>query len=167
MRSFMIIGLFAAALAACSPPASKTETPAAEIAPAPVAAAVPAVSDAWAAITPDGAKVGAGYMRIVNPGGVADKLVSVASARAGKVEIHEMKMDGAMMSMAPVAGGVEIPAGGAVTFEPGGLHLMFMEITAPFKDAETVPVTLTFEQGGAVEAALTVRKPDAAAASGH
>jgi hypothetical protein len=78
-----------------------------------------------------------------------------------------MKMDGAMMSMAPVAGGVEIPAGGAVTFEPGGLHLMFMEITAPFKDAETVPVTLTFEQGGAVEAALTVRKPDAAAASGH
>ena len=147
------------ALSACSKaPEAAVENP--PPAPAPISTSV-TVSEPWAAITPAGAKVGAGYFTVVNPGAAADKLIGVASARAKSVELHEMKMDGAMMSMRPVPGGVEIPAGGTVKFAPGGYHLMFMDIDAPFTEGQEVPVTLTFEKTGAVEVSLKV------AAAGH
>jgi copper(I)-binding protein len=150
------------ALGACSKaPESAVENP--PPAPAPVAASL-SVTEPWAALTPAGAKVGAGYFNVTNPGAVADRLVSAVSPRAKSVELHEMKMDGAMMSMRPVAGGVEIPAGGAVKFAPGGYHLMFMDIDAPFADGQEIPVTLTFEKAGAVDASLKVA---AAGASGE
>jgi len=142
------------ALGACSKaPESSAEAP--PPASAPVSTSV-TVSEPWAALTPAGAKVGAGYFTVTNPGAVADKLLSAASPRAKTVELHEMKMDGAMMSMRPVTGGVEIPAGGTVKFAPGGYHLMFMDIDAPFTDGQEIPVTLTFEKAGAVEVSLKV-----------
>ncbi len=142
------------AFGACSKaPDSAVENP--PPAPAPAVAKLE-VSLPWAAITPTGAKVGAGYLTIANPG-EADKLLGVASPRAKKVEIHEMKMDGAMMSMRPVES-LEIPAGATVTLAPGGYHLMFMDIDAPFAEGQTIPVTLTFEKAGAVDASLTVAK---------
>lgn len=162
MRIWLTVLGLGAALAACSPPAPKEEAapPAAE---APAPAATPVVSDAWAPPTMGGSKVAAGYMTISNPGGAPDRLVSAASPKAGKVEVHEMKMDGAMMTMAPVAGGLEIPAGGQVALAPGGLHLMLMDLTGPLAIGDSVPVTLTFEKAGAVETTLTVRAKDAAA----
>jgi signal transduction histidine kinase len=170
MRSLMIIGLFAAALAACSPPAPKTETPAADIAPAPVAAAVPAVSDGWAAVTPDGAKVGAGYMRIVNPGGVADKLVSVASARAGKVEIHPAPMDvenllrqvAELMSPRAHEKGIEIawaaaPRLGLVKGDEGRLRQVLLNYVGnAVKFTESGGVLLAAEPDGAGGVKFTV-----------
>jgi hypothetical protein len=58
-------------------------------------AAAPAgltVAKAWARATPGGAKVGAGYLDIVNSTGAEDVLLSAAApAVAGKTEIHEMK----------------------------------------------------------------------------
>ena len=57
---------------------------------------------------------------------------------------------------APIEGGIEIPAGGSVTLKPGGLHLMFIDLKEPFVKGESVPVTITFERAGSVEAALAV-----------
>jgi copper(I)-binding protein len=168
MRKGLVLALVCAALAACSPPAAKTEAASAPAATAPEAAPVfPVISDGWAAVTPNGAKVAAGYMTITNPGSEPDTLVSVSSQRSPKVEVHEMKMDGAMMTMAPVKGGLAIPAGGSVTLEPGGLHVMFVGIDAGFIEGEIVPLTLTFAKAGAVPATLTVRKPDSAAPAHH
>jgi copper(I)-binding protein len=142
------------ALGACSKaPESAVENP--PPAPAPISNSV-SVTEPWAAITPAGAKVGAGYFTVTNPGVTADKLIGAASPRAKTVELHEMKMDGAMMSMRPVPGGVEVPASGTVKFAPGGYHLMFMDIDAPFTDGQEIPVTLTFEKAGAVEVTLKV-----------
>ena len=142
------------ALGACSKaPESAVENP--PPAPAPVSTSV-SVTEPWAAITPAGAKVGAGYFTVTNPGVTADKLVSAVSPRAKSVELHEMKMDGAMMSMRPVVGGVKIPSGGTVKFAPGGYHLMFMDINAPFADGQEIPVTLTFDKAGVVEVSLKV-----------
>lgn len=141
------------ALSACSKAPESADNPM----PAPAAVSSSAsVSEPWAAITPGGAKVGAGYFIVNNPGAAADKLISAASPRAKTVELHEMKMDGAMMSMRLVPGGVEIPAGGTVKFAPGGYHLMFMNIDAPFLDGQEIPVTLTFEKAGAVDVSLKV-----------
>lgn len=149
------------ALGACSKaPETAAENP--PPAPAPVTAKLE-ISLPWAAVTPTGAKVGAGYLTIANPG-EADKLLGAASPRAKKVEVHEMKMEGAMMSMRPVES-LDVPAGATITLAPGGYHLMFIDIDAPFVEGQTIPVTLTFEKAGAVDVALSVSKAAPAAAA--
>src|SRR5664280_2291209 len=70
--------------------------------------------------TPGGSKVGAGYMTITNKGTAADRLVSASSPAAGKVEIHEMKMQDGIMKMRELAGGLPIEAGNAAALAPGG-----------------------------------------------
>ena len=153
-----------ALLAACGQSAS-APAPAAE---APAAARAPAgltVSNPWAAVTPGGATVAAGYMTITNNANEADRLLTIMSPRAQRVEAHEMEMHGDVMQMQAVEGGLIIPANGVVHLEPGGLHLMFHDIDAPFAIGESVPLTLTFENAGEVTTLLPVRTPQAASAT--
>jgi len=114
------------------------------------------LSGAFARATLPAARVGGGYVSITNSGEEADWLVSVASTAAEKVEVHEMKMEGDTMKMSARAGGIELPAGQTVSLVPGGLHIMFMGLRAPFVEGETVPVTLTFEKAGTVAIELMV-----------
>jgi periplasmic copper chaperone A len=107
--------------------------------------------------TPGGAKVGAGYMTIVNKGTAADRLVSASSSAADKVEINEMSMQDNVMKMRELAGGLPIEAGKSVSLAPGGYHLMLMGLKAPLKQGDKVPVTLTFAKAGKVEVTLDVR----------
>jgi periplasmic copper chaperone A len=144
-----VLGL--ALVGACSPPA-----------PQAGASAPPVISNAWAAVTPGGAKVGAGYLTVTNPGAQDDHLVSASSPRAAHVEIHDMKMEGDMMTMHSMDEGLVVPAGKSAALKPGGGHLMFIDITTPFVAGETIPVTLTFEHAGAIEAQLPVRPIGAA-----
>lgn len=106
--------------------------------------------------TPGGARVGVGYLTIINKGTTADRLVSATSPSAEKVEIHEMKMDDGVMKMRELAGGVPIEPGKRSMLAPGGNHLMLMGLKAPLKEGEKVPVTLTFEKAGKVDVALDV-----------
>ncbi|MFT4097879.1 MAG: copper chaperone PCu(A)C [Rhodoblastus sp.] len=103
----------------------------------------------WSRATPAGAPVGAGYVTLKNVGGAADKLLSATADVAGKVEIHEMSMDGGVMKMRPIAG-LEIPAGKSVELKPGGYHIMFMGLKQPLKAGDTIKGTLTFEKAGAM-----------------
>ena len=138
------------ALAACGAPPQQTAPATAENSGALE------IRDAWAPSSPNGVDVAAGYLTIAN-GGPADRLIALASARAAKVEVHEMSMDGAVMRMRPVEGGLAVPAGEAVTLSPAGLHLMFSGVTQPFAAGEEIPLTLTFERAGVREARLLVR----------
>jgi copper(I)-binding protein len=72
------------------------------------------------------------------------------------VEIHVMEMANDVMTMRPLVGGLEIPAGATVELKPGGAHLMFMMVTEPFKEGGEVPVTLEFEKAGKVDLTLPV-----------
>ncbi len=103
-----------------------------------------------------GQPVGGGFITITNNGGEDDKLVSATSAQAGEVQLHEMAMEGDVMKMRQLTDGIAIPAGETVELKPGGLHLMFFKVSEPFKEGETVKVTLTFEKAGAVDVALPV-----------
>ena len=110
--------------------------------------------------------VAGGFMTITNAGETEDRLIAVASPSAGRMEIHEMKMDGDVMRMREISGGLVIPAGETVTLEPGGYHLMFMDLAGPFVAGETAEVVLTFEAAG--EVALTFPIVSRAAAkNGH
>jgi copper(I)-binding protein len=98
-----------------------------------------------------GQPVGGGYLSIANKGSAADRLVAATSPNAGMVEIHIMEIVNDVMTMRPVEGGLEIPAGATVELKPGGAHLMFMAVSEPFRQGATVPVTLEFEKAGKVD----------------
>lgn len=150
-----VVFVFTACLAACSPDAAAPTAPPAAAPAAPAGASL-AIADPWAAATPNGATVAAGYLVVNNPTADADTLVSVSSPRATRVEVHEMKMEGEMMRMRAVET-LEAPAGGALVLAPGGYHLMFIGIDAPFLEGQETPVTLTFAKAGAIDVVLPVR----------
>jgi copper(I)-binding protein len=51
---------------------------------------------------------------------------------------------------------VSVPAGGAVTFAPGGYHLMFLGLTKALGTGDTLPATLSFSSGAKVKATFVV-----------
>ncbi|MGA1835022.1 copper chaperone PCu(A)C [Rhizobium wenxiniae] len=104
---------------------------------------------------PPMAKVGGGYFKITNHG-PADRLVRITSDRAGSVELHEMKMNGAVMQMRELEAGIAIPANTTVELKPGGYHLMFMDVPQPFKEGEMIKATLVFEKAGSVDVEFAV-----------
>lgn len=164
MRSHL--ALFAVLFAAaCGAPQQETTAPAAET--TSPAAETLSVRDAWASPTPGGAQVSAGYLTIVNGTAAADTLVSATSPRATSVEVHEMSMDGVVMRMRQVTGGLTIQSGGEVALAPGGNHLMFMGVTQPFAEGESIPVTLTFANAGVVEVQLPVHREASMPTDGH
>ena len=123
----------------------------------------------WSRATPAGAPVGAGYVTLKNAGAAPDKLISATAPDvAGKVEVHQMTMDGGVMKMRPI-NGLEIPAGKSVELKPGGYHIMFMQLKKPLVAGETVKGTLSFEKAGAVPVEFKIEAigAGAAGAPGH
>lgn len=129
------------------------------------------VSGAWARNSPMVATAGAVYLEITNGGEADDALTaaSVDASVAGEVEIHEtvatMPSDGgmgdasgeAMMEMRPVDE-IAIPAGETVALEPGGYHIMLVELAEPLEVGDEIELTLTFEEAGEVVVTAEVRE---------
>ena len=114
------------------------------------------VENAWARATPPGAKIAAGYLTIRNDSGTPDRLISAASPAAAKVEPHVTVEEGGISKMRPVKG-YDIPAHGAFELKPAGAHLMLMNLKAPLKEGEKVPLVLKFAHAGEVKIELQVR----------
>jgi copper(I)-binding protein len=110
----------------------------------------------WSRATPKGASVAGGYLVIENKGAAPDRLVGGSSEIAGRFEIHEVKMEGGVMKMRPLDGGVEIAPGKSVKFEPGGYHLMFLDLKQPPVEGKRFKGTLVFEKAGKVEVEYVV-----------
>lgn len=100
--------------------------------------------------------VAGGFLTLANKG-ADDRIIKASSPRAGRMELHEMVMDGDVMKMREIEGGIAIPAGATVELKPGGLHIMFFDIAERFEEGQTVPVTLTFEKAGEVTLELPVK----------
>jgi copper(I)-binding protein len=128
-----------------------------------------AITGAWARAMLPGQPAGSGFVTLENKGTAADRLVSVASAAAGRVELHSMDVVDDVMVMRPVETGIPIAPGETVALEPGRMHLMFLDVGQRFAEGDTVQVTLTFEKAGAVEVELPVMRAAAkeAAPAGH
>ena len=109
----------------------------------------------YARPTPPGATIGAVYFAIENLGGESDRLVRVATPVARAGEIHSMTMDGNLMRMRQIAA-LDIPAHATVTFNPGGYHVMLVDLKWPLAAGEMIPLSLTFEKAGTIEIAAVV-----------
>ncbi|WP_375598680.1 copper chaperone PCu(A)C [Devosia sp. Naph2] len=129
------------------------------------------ISGAFTRATLPNAPVAGGFLTLTNNGTADDRLVAVQSPIAKEGQIHEMTMEGDVMKMRQLAGGLVIPAGETVVLEPGGHHMMFMGLTGPIAEGDAVPVTLTFEKAGTITldliAAGSAADAPAAGHSGH
>jgi len=114
------------------------------------------VKDAWARPGQMGG-TSAVYF-VIDNNGEADTLLSAASQTAGATELHMSKMDGDKMMMQPQES-VPVPANGEVAFEPGGLHVMMVDLKSEVKAGDKLTLTLTFEKAGMIQTEATVREP--------
>ena len=115
------------------------------------------ISQPWARATPKGAAVAGGYLKITNTGTMPDRLLGGSTDAAKRFEVHEMSMDNGVMKMRELKSGLEIPPGATVELKPGGFHVMFMGLKAPFAKDTQVPLTLVFEKAGSVDVELMVQ----------
>ena len=122
------------------------------------------VRDAWVRASVPGQKATGAFMKIKAKDTV--RLVGVASPAAAVAEVHEMKMQGDVMTMRAVSGGLEIAAGKTVELAPGGYHLMLMDLKAPLLKDGSVPLTLVFKDAKGVESRMELKVPVTAMATG-
>ena len=124
------------------------------------------VQDPWARATLGQARTGAAYLTLSATGPVADRLVSASSPVAAKTELHNHVMVGNVAQMRPVDA-IEVAPGSPTLLQPGGLHIMLIDLKAPLQAGTSFPVTLTFEKASAVTVQVPVRANRPAAPMGH
>lgn len=125
-----------------------------------------AARDAWVRAAPPGSRAMAGYVELRNDGEQPLRLVGASSASFEAVEFHESYEEGGMMRMRAI-GALEIPAGGTLSLQPGGLHLMLLRPIRPVSEGATVIVDLLTEEGDPLPAVFSVRKGPAESGHAH
>lgn len=107
------------------------------------------VTDVWARPMPQGQN-GAVYFTIQNHTDTDDQLLAVKGDIASSVEMHLSAMnDKGVMSMSK-QDSVKIPVGETIAFEPGGLHVMLIDLQQDLVIGESFPIILDFEQAGEI-----------------
>jgi len=118
------------------------------------------VVDPYVRMAPPGAMATGAFMVIRN-GGAKDVKVVKADNPASKVtELHTHINEGGMMKMRPVKD-IEVKAKGETALKPGGLHVMLIDMKAPMKEGDMIPITLTFDDGSSKKVDAKVVKPSA------
>lgn len=105
-----------------------------------------------------GGGTGAAYATIRNGGAESDRLLGGTTDVAEAAEVHEAAAGaGDVMTMRPLTDGLEIPAGGEVTLEPGAYHLMLVGLREDLTPGKRFDLTLRFERAGEVTVPVEVR----------
>ena len=133
----------------------KYPAPLLTLATAPVAASGLSLQDGWFRALPGTLPAG-GYFTVHNAGTKTAVLTGAESPACGMLMLHKSDNKGGMAGMDMVSS-VAVPAGGGVNFAPGGYHLMCMDAKPVLKPGATVPVTLTFQDGGRLTENFAVR----------
>ncbi|MBZ0290027.1 MAG: copper chaperone PCu(A)C [Anaerolineae bacterium] len=124
------------------------------------------VLNAWARPAGAGMPSSAAYALLLNLTEQDDILTSASTEIAKTVELHEMSMgEGDVMQMRPVEGGIAVPKGAAVVLQPGGLHIMLMELNNTVEVGDMVNLTLTFAESGEMQLTIPVQEPPEAGMS--
>lgn len=111
-----------------------------------------AVERAWVRAVTVGEAGGvttAAYMKILNRG-PADRLVGASSPSVGRAEVHRTVIDDSGLATMGPAVPLDLPPGSATELEPGGVHLMLMDVRDTLAPGDTVRIVLQFESGAEV-----------------
>jgi periplasmic copper chaperone A len=115
------------------------------------------VEGAWVRTAVQGQQGTGGFMKLT-----ADQdmqLVGISSPVAGVGELHEMKMDGDMMTMRALPAGLALPAGKTVELKAGGLHIMLMDLKQALPKDSMVPMTLLFKDKAGKDVKMEIKVP--------
>lgn len=118
------------------------------------------IEQPWARATPAGARTGVVYLTIINRSSLADRLVSASTPVASRVQFHQETNDNGIMRMRELPS-VAIGPGATVTFKPGGMHFMLVELKQQLKEGRTFPFVLEFEKAGKIHLQVPVAKAGA------
>ncbi len=124
---------------------------------APDQASAVALKDGWVKAARTG--MTAAFGALTND---SDQEVTIASATSditGSMELHEtVETSDGSMAMQPKKGGFVLAPHGTHTLEPGGDHLMIMDLNQALKPGQTVTITLTMADGSTTDVTATVKR---------
>ena len=107
------------------------------------------MTDPWVKAVDSG--MTAAFGTLSNSSGGEVVLVSASTPASPAVQLHEMAMKDGEMVMQEKADGIPVPAGGQAVLEPGGDHIMLMDVAAPIRPGDVVTLTLTFSDGSTTQ----------------
>lgn len=113
------------------------------------------VKDAWFRALPAGLPAG-GYFTLHNGSAKTVTLTGASSPACGMLMLHKSESMGGMSHMDDVAQ-IDVAPGASVRFAPGSYHLMCMDPKPTLKVGASVPVTLSFADGGKLDVRFAVR----------
>jgi len=103
-------------------------------------------TEVWARTSRPPHENSAAYLQIQNSSGGTIELAGASTPRAGITELHSMEMVDGTMKMRRVESFV-IADGTTLELKPGGNHLMFFDLDAPWEVGQTIPISLTLKGG--------------------
>jgi len=121
------------------------------------------VQDPYVRLAPPGAPATGAFMVLKNSGDKDVKLVKADNPASKVTELHNHINDNGVMRMRQVPA-VDIKAKGEAVLKPGSLHVMLIDLKAPMKEGDVVPITLSFDDGSSKQVEAKVVKPVAAPA---
>lgn len=116
-------------------------------------------SDTWVRAVPElgDQKMTGVFGKIKNGTDAEIQIVAVKSDTSAHTELHETVTENGQKVMRQVTGGFTIPAGATRVLEPGGDHVMLMNLAKPIPAGTTVTVTLTTKDGKTLEFTAAAR----------
>lgn len=99
------------------------------------------VIDGWVREAPPTSRVLAAYMRIINLTEGDLTVTGITSPDFEAADLHRTIVEDGVARMLPVPE-LTIPAGGSITLEPGGLHLMLFDPVRPLQQGDSVTLVL-------------------------
>jgi len=123
------------------------------------------ITNAWVRLLPPSATTTAAYMTISNSSSSAAVVISAASDVAGATEIHQMSDMNGMMKMS-MSGDLTIPASGKTVLQPGGFHMMLINLKKPLHQGDNVAITLNFKDKSSLMVNAVVQAQQPADSSG-
>ena len=115
------------------------------------------VNETWARPASIGEN-GAVYFVIQNETTSDDALISVSTDIASTAEAHMSMMNDQGVASMQMQEAVMVPAGESVTFKPGGLHIMLVDLKQDLKIGDTFTLILQFEKAGEITVQVEVRE---------
>ena len=115
---------------------------------------------AYARPTVEGQNAGGVFVNLKNTDKKDNVLVgaSVQPSIADSTELHTHINENGVMKMREVKDGIPLPAGKTQKLEPGGYHVMLMDLKQPLTVGKTFPLTLKFKDGSSKQVTVRVRK---------
>lgn len=118
------------------------------------------IKNAWVRETPPGSTITALYLDIENTENKEDTLMSASSGVCRVAELHTTSVDDKGVAKMEMLESISIPAGGTVKLDPGGMHIMLIDLEQSLKSGENVEVDLVFEKAGTLKVPAKVKGPD-------